>query len=112
CLSSNAVGGAGALRPRPPWGASGLRGDQAAMTIKEAAEYLGVSQGTIRNLIKAKRLGHWRIPGVGRGVIRIDESDLETFKQSCRVDVVQPKKPQPKRIPAELDPELKKHILF
>lgn len=47
--------------------------EDALLTIKEAAEYLGVSAGTIHNRIR----GGWLHAGRNGNVIRIKKSDLD-----------------------------------
>jgi len=50
------------------------------ISIKEAAEYLGVSERTIKRAIADKRLGHLK---VGRRVC-IPAADLRAFINACR----------------------------
>ena len=57
----------------------------ALITVVEAARRLKVSPATVYQLCSTQRLPHLRI-GSGRGAIRIEESDLEIFLDSCRVD--------------------------
>ena len=54
------------------------------LTVRDAAERIGVSIGTIYHLCAAGRLPHMRI-GTGRGVIRIPVDALEMFSQKCMV---------------------------
>jgi excisionase family DNA binding protein len=54
------------------------------MTVAQAARELEVSVGTIYALCRDGRLGHLRI-GLGRGTIRIEESDIESFRRESRV---------------------------
>jgi excisionase family DNA binding protein len=54
------------------------------LTVGEAAERLGVSESLVYRLCEDRKLPHVRI-GCGRGTIRILESDLDEFIQSCRV---------------------------
>lgn len=48
------------------------------LTVKEAAERLRVSAGTVYTLITAKALVHVRI-GHGRGVLRIPEEAIRAY---------------------------------
>jgi excisionase family DNA binding protein len=50
------------------------------ISVKQAAERLGVSQSLIYSLCAARRLRHFRV-GVGRGTIRIPEEALEEVKR-------------------------------
>jgi len=55
------------------------------LTVKEAANRLGlVSEKTVYKLCADRKLVHFRI-GAGRGTIRINEDDLEAYRQSCKV---------------------------
>lgn len=54
------------------------------LTIREAADQLTVSYGTVRNLITQGRLKAVRI-GTGRGTYRIARSDLDAFLLGCEV---------------------------
>lgn len=50
------------------------------LTVAEVAERLGVSDTTIRQAIRNREITHYRI-GIGRGTIRINESDaIEWFE--------------------------------
>ena len=51
------------------------------LTIKRAAQRLGVSAGTIRNLILTGRLIAYKF----MGTYRIKSEDLDTFVESCKV---------------------------
>ncbi len=55
------------------------------LTVKQAAERLGVSPSTVYHLCAAKLLPHSRV-GLGRGVIRIAEADLERYLAGRRVE--------------------------
>jgi excisionase family DNA binding protein len=56
----------------------------ALLTIKEAAERLSVRPSTVYALCARRKLPHVRV-GLARGTIRIDESDLAAFVESCKV---------------------------
>ena len=58
--------------------------DSQMLTVDQAAERLNVSVKTVRNLIGAGKLGHYRI-GAGRGVIRISEDALDQHLAECEV---------------------------
>lgn len=77
------------------------------LTIREAAEQLRVSHGTIRGLIAKGRLKAIRV-GTGRGTYRIAQADLDAFLLGCEVPGPAPAAPAVKpRGPAaftHLDP--------
>ena len=58
---------------------------EKSLTVAEAASRLGISVSLVYRLCADRKLPHVRI-GCGRGAIRILESDLDEFIQSCRVD--------------------------
>lgn len=51
--------------------------------VKETATRLNVSTTTVYALIKSGKLGCHRV-GVGRGVIRITDADIEAYLNNCR----------------------------
>lgn len=55
------------------------------MDVREAAKRLEVSVTLIYELCHAGKLPHARI-GLGRGTIRIAESDVEAYLRSARVE--------------------------
>lgn len=57
--------------------------DRAYLNSKEAAQYLGVSDRTIRNLCKARKLTHELL---GNRNIRIKKEWLDAYLDSIRVD--------------------------
>lgn len=48
------------------------------MTVAQAAEYLGVSESTVRKHVQQREIAHYRI-GIERGAIRFDPHDLDEF---------------------------------
>lgn len=52
-------------------------------TVQEVAFRLGVSRGSVYELVKQGRLAAHRV-GSGRGTIRISEADLRTYLKRCR----------------------------
>jgi len=56
-------------------------GESEAVTITEAAEYLGVSHKTVRRMIADGKLPAYR---VGGGTIRVLASDVEATKVPVR----------------------------
>lgn len=56
------------------------------LTVKDAAELLGVSQALIYALCSARKLRHQR-HGLRRGAIRIPEDALAEYQARCTVDV-------------------------
>ena len=57
--------------------------DTEYMNTKDAAHYLGVSDRTVRNLCKARKLTHELI---GNRNIRIKKEWLDAYLDSIRVD--------------------------
>ena len=53
------------------------------LTVKEVAESLRISRGSVYELVKQGRLGVHRV-GSGRGTIRVAETDLSAYLASCR----------------------------
>ena len=60
----------------------------ALLTVKQAAERLGVSQALVYALCEQKRIRHER-HGLGRGTIRIPEDALEEYRKGVTVGVSQ-----------------------
>jgi excisionase family DNA binding protein len=60
------------------------------LSVKAAAERLGVSAATVYQLCAAKLLPHSRV-GIGRGVIRITEADIAAYLAGHRVQAEQSK---------------------
>jgi excisionase family DNA binding protein len=58
----------------------------AALTVKEAAARLGVSDKLVYSLCKAGKIVHER-HGLGRGTIRITEEALEEYRRQARVEL-------------------------
>jgi excisionase family DNA binding protein len=57
------------------------------LTPKEAAERAGVSVSMIYQWCNERVLPHYRVGGRGRrGKILVEESDLEAYLRSCRVE--------------------------
>jgi excisionase family DNA binding protein len=57
------------------------------LTVKQAAEALGVSQAIVYALCAARRIRHQRI-GLGRGTIRIPEDAIAEYRESVTVEPV------------------------
>lgn len=57
--------------------------DPAYLNSKEAAKYLGVSDRTVRNLCKARKLTHELL---GNRNIRIKKEWLDAYLDSIRID--------------------------
>jgi excisionase family DNA binding protein len=55
------------------------------LTVKQAAERLGVSAATVYQLCSARRIRHERY-GVGRGTIKIPEDALDEYRRSVTVE--------------------------
>lgn len=58
------------------------------LTIKDVAARLSVSATCVYQLVASRKLACHRI-GIGRGAIRICESDLEKFVDDCRQENVE-----------------------
>jgi excisionase family DNA binding protein len=54
------------------------------LTVKEAAERLGVSPGLVYALVRTGKIRHER-HGTGRGTIRITEEALEEYRRAALV---------------------------
>jgi excisionase family DNA binding protein len=68
-------------------GATGLipsSGDERPWTVRQAAEFLGVSAQTVYLWVERKQIPHLRV--MGRN-IRFLRSDLETFRASFRQEI-------------------------
>ena len=60
------------------------------LTPRQAANRLGVSQSLVYQLCNELVLQHYRIGGKGkRGRIRIEEEEVERYRQSCLRDASQ-----------------------
>ncbi len=59
------------------------------ITVKEAARRLNVSRGLVYALVRTRKLRHER-HGTWRGTIRIDESDLDEYRQAAAVNPAGP----------------------
>lgn len=55
------------------------------ITVVEVSKRIGICPSLVYGLVESRALAHYRI-GKGRGKILIDEADLESFLQGCRVD--------------------------
>jgi excisionase family DNA binding protein len=64
------------------------------LTVKQAAERLGVSVGLIYALCAARRLRHER-HGLGRGKILIPEDSLQEYRRRCTIEAGERAKPAP-----------------
>lgn len=58
------------------------------MTVQEVAERLGVDAGLVYRLIGRREIAHCRV-GLGRGVIRVEESSVAEYLERKRRDAVQ-----------------------
>ena len=58
--------------------------DEFPMTVREAAEFLGVSPQTVYLLVERKQIPHLRV--MGRN-IRFLKSDLESFRASFKQEM-------------------------
>ena len=60
------------------------------LSVKEAARRATVSQSLIYALLKTGRLPAVRLGCRGRGVWRIEESDIDSYVESCKVGASSP----------------------
>ncbi len=58
------------------------------LSVKQAADALGVSRSLIYDLCALKRIRHERI-GVGRGTIRIPQEAIEEYRRTRTVEVAE-----------------------
>lgn len=65
------------------------------LTVREAAERLGISTGLVYGLCARKRLRHERY-GLGRGIIKIPEDAIDEFRRSVSVGEHDEQVPEPK----------------
>jgi excisionase family DNA binding protein len=65
---------------RLPW----LRAEDRPLTVKDAADFLGVSIQTVYLWVERKQIPHLRV--MGRN-IRFLKSDLETFRASFKQEM-------------------------
>jgi excisionase family DNA binding protein len=72
--------------------------DGPVLTVKQAAERLGVSPGLVYGLCAARKIRHER-HGLGRGAIRIPEAALDEYRQARTVDVEPGRRPCPPEAP-------------
>jgi excisionase family DNA binding protein len=76
-------------------------GDVTVLTVKSAAERVGVSAGLVYTWIESGVLTHYRVGKPGRrGSIRIAETDLDAFMVTLKrgtVPEIQPLPPKPIR---------------
>ena len=57
------------------------------LTVKKAADKIGVSASLVYSWCTTKRLRHYRVGDIGkRGKILIDEADLDAFLDSLKVE--------------------------
>jgi excisionase family DNA binding protein len=66
------------------------------VTVQQAAKVLEVSPGLVYSLCLRGKLAHTRI-GLGRGVVRIEQRDIDALKAAGRVEVVGASRPDPPR---------------
>ena len=59
--------------------------NQTLLTVQEVAQRLRCSRALVYLLCEKGKLSHHRL-GLGRGTIRISESDLEAFLQTAHVE--------------------------
>jgi excisionase family DNA binding protein len=64
------------------------------LTVKQAAERLGVSQSLVYGLISSRKLRYARI-GNGRGRIRIPEDAIGEYLARCTFEATDQELPQP-----------------
>ena len=65
------------------------------LTVKQAAAYLSISVRAVYDIVKMKKIAHYRL-GAGGGAIRFRQADLDEYSESCR-QPVESAIPQPPR---------------
>ncbi len=55
------------------------------VSVREAAERLGIAISTLYDLVRQKKIAHHRV-GTGRGRILFNEEDLSAYLASCKVE--------------------------
>lgn len=65
------------------------------MNVKQASEYLGIGQTSLRELCRSEKIKHMRI-GPSRGLIRFQQDWLDDYLKCSVVDVASERK-KPKR---------------
>ena len=55
------------------------------ITVLQVAKRIGVCPSLVYGLVESRAIAHYRV-GKGRGKILVDETDLEAFLASRRVD--------------------------
>ncbi len=64
------------------------------LTVKQAADRLGVSQALIYALVSARKIRHER-HGLRRGAIRIPEEALDEYRRRCTIETEEPQEAEP-----------------
>lgn len=59
-----------------------MQPDTRPLTVRDVSERLGIAGSTVRKLVYARRLSHYRIGGA----LRFDAVDVEEFRQAARVE--------------------------
>lgn len=87
--SSRGSGGWSSVTPhskhspwRPPMSEPTSISSEILWTIREVAARLRVAPNTVRNAIEAGHLGALRLPGRGRGILRIPENAVREYLES------------------------------
>ncbi len=62
--------------------------DKGYLSIKEAAEYLGVKPSSLYSMVEGREITYHRV----RRLIKFTKADLDAFMQERRVDRVDPEK--------------------
>jgi excisionase family DNA binding protein len=55
------------------------------LSVREAADRLGIAVSTLYDLVRQRRINHHRV-GTGRGRILFSEQDLSAYLASCKVE--------------------------
>lgn len=67
------------------------------LRAKEVAEKLGISLSLVYQLVEEHKLGCYRV-GPRRGAIRFKDEDIEVYLDSCRVDAIEVRPPDRKKL--------------
>lgn len=82
---------------------------QERLTVKQAAELLSVSIGTVYDLVHGDKIPHYRLGGSG-GAIRFKRADLEAYLEKCYHPGHAPAQVKPSRRKPAPSPRILKHL--
>jgi excisionase family DNA binding protein len=74
--------------------------ERAVLTVTEAAAALGLSPHTLRGMVRAKAIPHYRV-GPRRGHIVFDPADVDRYLRAGRVEPGEARAEEPRPVPAK-----------